>query len=55
MANLFNQGIGISNVNERLKVVFGNDYRMWIDSKPGKGTRTQIEIPDLQPDLAETS
>jgi two-component system LytT family sensor kinase len=51
MANLFNQGIGISNVNERLKVVFGNDYRMWIDSKPGEGTRIQIEIPDLQTDL----
>jgi two-component system LytT family sensor kinase len=52
MAKLFEQGIGISNVNERLKVVFGNDYRMWIDSKPGEGTRTQIEIPDLQPNMA---
>jgi len=49
MAKLFEQGIGISNVNERLKVVFGNDYRMWIDSQPGKGTRTEIEIPDLHP------
>ena len=55
MANLFDKGIGISNVNERLKVVFGNDYRMSIDSKPGEGTRTQIEIPDLQPDLAAVS
>ena len=55
MAKLFEQGIGISNVNERLKVVFGNDYRMWIDSKPGEGTRTQIEIPDLQPDMANAT
>jgi two-component system LytT family sensor kinase len=55
MAKLFAQGIGINNVNERLKVVFGNDYRMWIDSKPGQGTRTQIEIPDLQPAIAAAS
>ena len=47
LATLFEQGIGVSNVNERLKVLFGEDYRMWIDSKPGEGTRTGIEIPDL--------
>jgi len=47
LAALFDQGIGVSNVNERLKVLFGDDYRMWIDSKPGEGTRTGIEIPDL--------
>jgi len=47
LATLFDQGIGVSNVNERLKVLFGEDYRMWIDSKPGEGTRTGIEIPDL--------
>ena len=48
LATLFEQGIGVSNVNERLKVLFANDYRMWIDSKPGEGTRTGIEIPELQ-------
>ncbi|HLG99097.1 MAG TPA: histidine kinase [Bryobacteraceae bacterium] len=47
LATLFEQGIGVSNVNERLKVLFGQDYKMWIDSKPGEGTRTGIEIPDL--------
>jgi len=31
-----------------LKVLFGQDYRMWIDSKPGEGTRTGIEIPEVQ-------
>lgn len=44
LATLFEQGIGVSNVNERLKVLFGNDYRMWIESKAGEGTRTGIEI-----------
>ena len=48
LATLFEQGIGVSNVNERLKVLFGQDYRMWIDSKPGEGTRTGIEIPEVQ-------
>jgi len=55
MAKLFEQGIGISNVNERLKVIFGNDYRMWIDSKPGEGTRTGIEIPLLHSSVAAVS
>jgi len=55
MAKLFEQGIGINNVNERLRVVFGKDYKMWIDSKPGEGTRIQIEIPELQPHAAATS
>jgi two-component system LytT family sensor kinase len=52
LATLREQGIGVSNVNERLKVLFGSDYRMWIDSKPGQGTRIEIEIPELQPAAA---
>jgi two-component system LytT family sensor kinase len=46
LANIFEQGIGISNVNERLKVLFGAEYRMWIDSRPGEGTSTGIELPE---------
>lgn len=38
-------GIGVSNVNERLKVLFGADYRMTVESAPGEGTRTEIELP----------
>jgi two-component system LytT family sensor kinase len=45
---LFQQGIGVSNVNERLRVLFGPHYRMLIDSKPARGTRTLIEIPELE-------
>ncbi len=55
LATLFEQGIGVSNVNERLKVLFGEDYKMWIDSKPGEGTTTGIEIPDLHAALAAVS
>ena len=55
LATLFEQGIGISNVNERLKVLFGDDYRMWIDSRPGFGTQTEIEIPELKSYMAAAS
>ena len=44
----------MTNVNERLKVLFGSDYKMWIDSKPGQGTRIEIEIPELQSNLVAT-
>jgi two-component system LytT family sensor kinase len=52
LATLLEQGIGVSNVNERLKVLFGNDYRMTIDSKPAEGTRTEVELPELTPATA---
>jgi len=38
-------GIGVSNVNERLQVLFGTNYRMMVTSQAGQGTRTTIEIP----------
>jgi two-component system LytT family sensor kinase len=55
LANLLEQGIGVSNVNERLKVLFENDYRVWIDSHPGRGTRIEIEVPELHTNLAAVS
>ncbi len=55
LATLLDHGVGVSNVNERLKVLFANDYRMWIDSQPGRGTRIQIEVPELHTDLAAVS
>ena len=38
-------GIGLSNVHERLQVLFGQRYQFQLDSKPGEGTRIRIEIP----------
>jgi two-component system LytT family sensor kinase len=55
LATLFEQGIGVSNVNERLKVLFGNEYRMWVDSRQGEGTTTCIEIPAAHTPLAAVS
>jgi two-component system LytT family sensor kinase len=48
LAVIFNAGIGVSNVKERLKVLYNQDYRMLIDSQPGRGTRIEIEVPEMQ-------
>jgi two-component system LytT family sensor kinase len=45
LARLFENGIGVNNVNQRLKVLYGDGYKMWIDSRLGEGTSTGIEIP----------
>ena len=55
LATLREQGIGVSNVSERLSVLFGNDHKMTIDSQPGRGTRIEIEIPELQTSLVAAS
>jgi two-component system LytT family sensor kinase len=55
LATVLDHGIGVSNVHERLKVLFGNDYRMWIDSHPGQGTHIRIEVPELETNLAAVS
>lgn len=48
LETIFISGIGVSNVDERLRVLFGAGYRMTIDSQPGEGTQTHIEIPEIE-------
>jgi two-component system LytT family sensor kinase len=55
LATLREQGIGVSNVSERLNVLFGSDHKMNIDSQPGHGTRIEIEIPELQTSMVAAS
>ncbi|MDK2856303.1 MAG: two-component system, LytTR family, sensor histidine kinase LytS [Bacillota bacterium] len=38
-------GIGICNVAERLKSIYGSEYGLKIESAPGKGTRVSFFIP----------
>jgi two-component system, LytTR family, sensor kinase len=55
LATLLDRGIGVNNVHERLQVLFGHEYRMWIESEPGKGARIQIEMPQIEvPELQPT-
>jgi two-component system LytT family sensor kinase len=55
LEHLLNQGIGFSNVHERLRVLFGRDHRINVESRPGAGTRVDIEVPELQTSLAAVS
>ncbi|HZL57117.1 MAG TPA: ATP-binding protein, partial [Bryobacteraceae bacterium] len=55
LSGILNKGIGVSNVKERLKVLYNQDYRMIIDSQPGRGTRIEIEVPEMQNRLAVVS
>src|SRR5271157_2657683 len=56
---ILESGIGISNVYQRLQVLYGQDSSMKIKSQPGKGTAIRIEIPELlttrQPLSVETA
>ncbi|MCB1022713.1 MAG: histidine kinase [Bryobacterales bacterium] len=45
---VFQAGIGIGNVHERLSVLFGNDFQMTIENRTGGGTRIRIQIPELR-------
>ncbi|WP_168735370.1 cache domain-containing sensor histidine kinase [Cohnella fermenti] len=38
-------GIGLSNVFERLQLIYGDRFRLTLDSRQGQGTRIAIAIP----------
>ncbi len=43
-------GIGVRNVNERIKLYFGDMYGLTIDSEPDEGTRIYIRLPAVSYD-----
>ncbi len=49
--NVINSGegsIGIYNVNSRLRLFYGSEYRLTIESEPNKGTEITIKIPAIK-------
>src|SRR5207248_6228978 len=40
-------GIGLSNVNERLRTIYGAGCQLKLTSVPGQGTCARVEIPEL--------
>ena len=40
-------GIGLSNVRERLRVIYGTAYQLKLTSEPGRGTLARIDVPEL--------
>jgi len=47
LREVYGGGIGISNVHERLRLLYGDQFEMDIRSQPGEGTQIRIEIPEL--------
>jgi two-component system LytT family sensor kinase len=40
-------GIGLRNVDERLRVIYGENYHLTIESARGEGTCARITIPEI--------
>ncbi|HEY6465768.1 MAG TPA: histidine kinase [Candidatus Acidoferrales bacterium] len=47
LREVYGGGIGISNVHERLRLLYGDQFKMDIRSREGEGTLIYIEIPEL--------
>jgi len=47
LAEVYGGGIGISNAHERLRLLYGDQFKMDIHSQEGQGTQIHIEIPEL--------
>ena len=40
-------GLGISNVDERLRLCYGQEHALYIHSRPGEGTVCRVTIPEF--------
>jgi two-component system LytT family sensor kinase len=47
LAEVYGGGIGISNVHARLRLLYGDQFKMDIRSREGEGTQILIEIPEV--------
>src|SRR5438552_631144 len=47
LEHAFGGGIGLKNVNERLRTIYGANYRLKLTSNPGEGTCASVEIPEM--------
>src|SRR5260370_42415256 len=45
--HVYVEGIGLSNVRERLRLLYGTDFVLDIQSRPGEGAVIGVEIPEL--------
>ena len=55
MPHVYVEGIGLSNVRERLRVLYGTDFHLDIQSNEGQGTTIHINVPELVPVIPEVS
>ncbi|MCX6551460.1 MAG: histidine kinase [Acidobacteria bacterium] len=50
LQSALSEGIGLSNVDERLRVIYGNQCSVKLTSAPGRGTVARVEIPLAVPE-----
>ena len=53
LPHVYVEGIGLSNVRERLRVLYGTDFQLDIQSQLSEGTVIRIDIPELVPAMQE--
>jgi two-component system, LytTR family, sensor kinase len=55
-AEILESGIGLSNVHERLQVLYTREFSFTVESVPGKGTSVRLEIPEVMgPDAGSSA
>lgn len=45
------QHVGLSNVDERLRSVFGDAFGLVVETAPGAGTKISMRVPKFRPDV----
>lgn len=45
------QHVGLSNVDERLRSVFGDEFGLAVETAPGAGTKVSMRVPKFHPDV----
>ena len=55
LARVHDEGIGMSNVQERLRLLYGEDFRFEVTSRLGSGTLVRIDVPELVSELPAVS
>jgi two-component system LytT family sensor kinase len=45
------QHVGLSNVDERLRSVFGDHFGLVVETAPGAGTKVSMRVPKFHPQV----
>lgn len=45
-------GVAMANINQRIKLLFGDEYGMYVSSTPGCGTEVEVRVPMITADEA---
>ena len=55
LKNLMSEGgdhVGLGNVDERLRSVFGDEFGLVVQTAPGAGTRVSLRVPKFAPGVS---